>query len=320
MGLSIFGQIPTTGLISHYPMDGSADDITKNQNHGTLSGPITAKDRFGVENSSYFFDGINDYINFGSDTSLMPSSITINMWVKFEDNQRNMFLMNNVLPGPGTWGVTTFYAKDGTGWRTTGGGGLNNKVLAIKSNLNVDTSKWQMYTMTYSKDSNSLKLFIDGKFIAKENYGGTVGSFGPNDSLQHDKNTNWYFGLHNERKKQSLDPYYFKGFLDDMRIYNRALTNSEISQLFINSQSTSLTAPNTNFSKLLIYPNPTNSQIRLKGIGDGIVDVYDIKGSLIKTISFKDDVMFDTELPRGEYIFRIKSRNNNFISRKVLIK
>lgn len=313
----INGQIPTSGLIAHYPFDGNADDITVNENHGTLTGPVTAKDRFGVENSAYFFDGVNDYINFGSDTSLMPNSISINMWVKFEDNKRHMFLMNNVLPGPGTWGVTTFYAMDGTGWRTTVGGGANNKVLAIKSNLMVDTSKWQMYTMTYSKDSNHVKLYIDGQFVAKENYGGTIGSFGPSDSLQHDKNTDWYFGLHNERKKQLLDPYYFKGYLDDMRIYNRALSSSEVNKLFIDSKSTEVESiPDL---ELVVYPNPTNNKLRIKGIGDGIINIFDLKGSLVKSLLFKDDIIFETNLPQGNYILNIQTVSNVTYKRKIAI-
>ena len=162
-------QVPSKGLISHYPFNGNAKDSTASMNHGTLNGPILTKDRFGNSNSAYQFDGMNDYIDFGSDASLRPNSITVNFWVKISPNNKHMFFMNNVLPGPGTWGFTSFYAIDGTGWRTTVGAGSNDHVLAIKSNLDPDTSKWQMFTSTYDTKSGDLKLYIDCKFISKQN-------------------------------------------------------------------------------------------------------------------------------------------------------
>ena len=319
IGLNTIAQIPTQGLIAHYPFDGNANDLTTNQNHGTLDGPTIAKDRFGVDSSAYRFDGINDFINFGSDTSLMPNSITINFWAKLDAQNRNMFFMNNVLPGPGTWGVTTFYAMDGTGWRTTVGGGFNNKILAIKSNLMVDTSKWQMFTMTYSTDSNILNLFIDGKFITKQNYFGTIGGFTSSDSLQHDKNTNWYFGMHNERKKQALDPYYFKGLLDDMRIYNRALSHSEVMDLFNNSQSTDVVSLERNIP-VIIYPNPTSGDLKVEGMKSGSIEIYDMSGRWVGSYTFTENSPIKLSIKKGQYIVVLNSEKDQSEIRQLLIQ
>lgn len=319
IGISSFAQIPTQGLIAHYPFDGNAIDLTNNQNHGIIDGPVVVKDRFGVDSSAYRFDGVNDFIYFGSPATLMPSSITINFWVKLDDPNRIMFFMSNALPGPGTWGASAFYANDGTGWRTTVGGGINNRVLAIKSNINADSSKWQMYTMTYGTDSNTLNLFIDGKFITKQNFFGTVGGFTSSDSLQHDSNTSWYFGMNNERRKQALDPYYFKGLLDDMRIYNRALTHQEVMDLFSNSRSTDI-IPLSKKVPVIIYPNPTSGNLRIAGMKSGKVEIYDMAGKWLRSYPFIENSPLKIDLQSGHYLVILNNGNGRNEIKQLFIK
>ena len=56
------GQV-TNGLVAHYPLDGNAQDVSGNNNHGTIQGDITpCEDRFGNSNSAFSFDRVNDYV------------------------------------------------------------------------------------------------------------------------------------------------------------------------------------------------------------------------------------------------------------------
>jgi len=50
------------GLVAYYPFDGSAQDRTLSENHGTSNGALLTPDRFRVANRAYKFNGINDYI------------------------------------------------------------------------------------------------------------------------------------------------------------------------------------------------------------------------------------------------------------------
>ncbi|MCK5694936.1 MAG: right-handed parallel beta-helix repeat-containing protein, partial [Bacteroidales bacterium] len=51
------------GLVAYYPFNGNSDDESGSGNHGTVYGAMLSEDRFGNQNSSYFFDGIDDYIS-----------------------------------------------------------------------------------------------------------------------------------------------------------------------------------------------------------------------------------------------------------------
>ena len=56
--------VPTDGLVGYWPLNGNANDESGNGNNGTVYEVILSNDRFGNENSSYFFDGIISKIYF----------------------------------------------------------------------------------------------------------------------------------------------------------------------------------------------------------------------------------------------------------------
>src|SRR5436190_4416392 len=55
-------QIPTAGLLAHYPFVGNANDVTANALNGTVNGASLTADRFGNPNCAYAFNGTSDYI------------------------------------------------------------------------------------------------------------------------------------------------------------------------------------------------------------------------------------------------------------------
>ena len=55
--------VPTDGLVGYWPFNGNANDESGNGNNGTVNGATLTNDRDGNENSSYSFDGLNDYIS-----------------------------------------------------------------------------------------------------------------------------------------------------------------------------------------------------------------------------------------------------------------
>lgn len=71
--------VPTSGLVGWWPFTGNANDSSGNGNNGTVTGATLTSDRFGNANASYFFDGINDWIQ--TNTSFLqtnnPHSISI---------------------------------------------------------------------------------------------------------------------------------------------------------------------------------------------------------------------------------------------------
>lgn len=82
--LTSVAQIPTNGLMAHFPFNGNANDQTLNANNGTVYGATLVMDRFGNPNSAYSFNGSTDYISVPSSASIasFPNGQTISMWLK----------------------------------------------------------------------------------------------------------------------------------------------------------------------------------------------------------------------------------------------
>ena len=70
----------TDGLVAYYPFNGDTNDKSGNGNHGKVHGATLAENRFGEENSAYFFDGTDDLIQI-DDFSLSYDSLSISVWI-----------------------------------------------------------------------------------------------------------------------------------------------------------------------------------------------------------------------------------------------
>jgi hypothetical protein len=73
-----------SGLLAYYPFNGNANDESGNGNDGTVYGATLTVDRFGIADSAYYFDGVDDYIDCGNDPLLNPGlgSYTMEAWIK----------------------------------------------------------------------------------------------------------------------------------------------------------------------------------------------------------------------------------------------
>ncbi|MGZ5254993.1 MAG: hypothetical protein ACXWV4_11635, partial [Flavitalea sp.] len=78
------------GLIAYFPFNGNANDISGNGNNGIpLNGVQPTTDRFGVANSAYYFDGINDYIRVPYASGMNPSN-AISIALYFNSEQASV--------------------------------------------------------------------------------------------------------------------------------------------------------------------------------------------------------------------------------------
>ena len=70
------------GLVAYLPLDGNASDATGNGHHGNVSGATPAKDRGGVDNRAYEFDGTDDFISLANPLGLAREKTTVAFWIK----------------------------------------------------------------------------------------------------------------------------------------------------------------------------------------------------------------------------------------------
>jgi len=214
--------IPTDGLVAWYPFNGNANDASGNNNNGTVNGATLTMDRFGNANKAYSFNGNAD-ISIANATTLniqQPNGqISISVWAKKTTNASvGHILGKRTLCGNFQYQLAFNSSPINIGW-----GGPNS---FVNNTLTVfPLNEWIHYVGTF--DGTTWKLYKNGVFAES-----IVAA------LTSAVADNLIFGGSGTCQK-------FVGSIDDIRIYNRALNECEIQNLFQegNLQLT-LTSPN----------------------------------------------------------------------------
>lgn len=212
-------------LVASYPFNGNANDESGNGHDGTVHGAVLATDRFGVPNSCYQFDGVNDDIQLAG--SFNSNEGTVTAWINMSD----MSLLNTVFSGRDstTNGVgieldvdpySTVYANQlsyGLDRRDCVGG---NNLFFVFGEPELSPNTWHQVAM--SSDGSVVTLYIDCQPVST--YGNDGGGLWFNDLCQ---NITWMIG----RNKRPLSESLFRGRIDDLQIFNCALTASQMDSL-----------------------------------------------------------------------------------------
>ena len=213
-------SIITTGLVlnldagntASYPGTGTTwTDLTGNGNNGTLTnGTSYSSTNGGV----MVFDGVNDYVTGNTPTSInLNNDLTIETWVKFSStiNTRIIEIQDanysiQILIDNGSGKFATKHSK----WET----GYSNRFWDSKNN-----SVWYNITCVFTPSTNTTKLYQNG--IEKSSTGGNAVGIGnqPNKFI---------LGVRGDLEGTT----YLNGSLPITRIYNRALSSTEVLQNF----------------------------------------------------------------------------------------
>jgi hypothetical protein len=206
--LTSTGTIPTNGLVAYYPFNGNANDHSGNNNNGTVHGATLTADRHGVSNRAYLFDGIDNYIEISHSSSMnLSQQISISFWAKFETSA-DYYWPYHIIEKYGCWGIGQ-REFDIVGGISTSIGDFNFFLL------NFEVERFYHIVMAYN--GSLLKSYVNGVLSESTSASGLIIT----------NLNNIYIG------KYTLgDGYFFDGTLDDIRIYNRALTDQEISALY----------------------------------------------------------------------------------------
>lgn len=222
----------TSGLVLCLPMDGNANDYSGNNNNGVLSGATPTVNRFGAANSAYHFNGNNNFITIPSSNSIgsieTNDELTITAWCKplAWYPTWNIFGIVEKYNPTSDWGWA-FALQNASG---NGSGNdaifINNYPAYFETNLSVTLGQWAFYALTYSKSNQTMKFYKNGNLVQTFNNSGLA--------LENTGSGNVFIGF----SPVGIDEYS-NGDIDDLRLYNRALTDQEINALFLQPYSCS---------------------------------------------------------------------------------
>lgn len=221
---TVSAQNITDSLLLYYPMDGNANDLSGNNFHGTPSGVTSVPDRYGVPNSAYYFDGVNDYIDFPLNDTLKPNfPMTFAFWAKLKvlSVYQNRFFYTDYVQDNyhGVWMNTNNSGYLGIGF----GGGMfgcspQNRVSYNATELALDTGIWYHLTGVI-KAVNVMELYVNCNTVAAV--------FSSGSSLANVVYSNSFPGTVGRFDANSA-PSYNWGYLDEFSYWERALSAAEI--------------------------------------------------------------------------------------------
>lgn len=217
----------SNGLVGWWPFNGNAKDESGNGHNGKVKGASLVQDHFGNLNTAYSFNGSNNYIFCGNLSELSYSktkTISISFWFlsissagvnsdPFDLRSSNNNSIQVCLNSPSANNIVL------NNW--------NQKLMCgagYLSTIDFQTEQWKHIVDVVDFESNKMLLYVNGQLITTKNITSTCNLLG---RLNNPKlNIGSRFDFENSRC------CYFKGSLDDIGIWNRAITREEVSDLY----------------------------------------------------------------------------------------
>ncbi|MBF0378665.1 MAG: LamG domain-containing protein [Desulfamplus sp.] len=222
---SMAGAALNDGLVGYYTFNGNANDKSGNQNHGSVNGPTLTSDRFGNSNGAYNIVD-TQYISLNNNIMNNLGDFTIICWIKFGVMNSDI---NNIL------GIAN--SSEDNEFNLAYNKNSNDFIIDLKGsayinfNGNIDLSDSKWHFIVFIRDDTKGVLYVDNSKIATISIS--------NQTIISDIN-----GVVIGQDQDCLGGCFDKsqnlnGDIDDLLIYNRAISESEVQQLY-SGQTTEL--------------------------------------------------------------------------------
>lgn len=256
--------VPANGLIGWYPFTGNADDSSGNGNHATVNGAVLTSDRFGNSNAAYSFNGSTDYLQ-GNASNFPTDYRTVSLWfysTQIDVGSTGMqvfgygggqclesWLMQMDNPNP----ATSFFTEKT--YELALGCNIWATALPFAVSTPSPNGNWHHWVITNSL--SGVDIYLDGNFV-----GGITTPIGGTGVA----GKKFFMGACPDSSGMNVkqDPYltYWNGILDDIGIWNRALTQQEITALY--NGGTVGIGDLSDRKSFLAFPNPAHNEILIQ--------------------------------------------------------
>lgn len=310
--------IPTNGLVAWYPFCGNANDESGNGNNGAASGALLTSDRFGNPNAAYNFDGVNDYIEVPHSQDLdfsVNQEMSISYWVNISQYPTSGTEYQVIMKVDGGGTTTTGYQialfDDGHLELRAKNGAVNPWVGIDTESSTIPLSGYHHFVSVI--ENESAQIYMDGVLQDDDSYiGAAIGA----------NTENLIIGWNNAQTNGTS--VAFAGELDDIGIWDRALTVQEVTDIYSGSVTVGIDE-NSETEPFKIYPNPTEGLVNLYTndlAGLVAYRILDTKGSVVAIGSFtayqnhQETVDLST-MPTGIYAIQMQSGDAVFTQKLV---
>ncbi|MEI6669427.1 MAG: LamG domain-containing protein [Acidobacteriota bacterium] len=195
-----------TGPVAYYPFNGNANDESGNKNHGTVTGATLTTDRSGTPNSAYAFNGAGNLISVPHSPSLsFDNDMTVAAWVKTADTFGAIAAQHNG-GGDGNFLLSVtdgklIFGRSANFW-------MSNPVA---------DARWHHVAGVYDNTRHLVSHYVDGVMVSSKADAAPL----PNRAIA--------LTIGDESSRS----YGLEAVIDDVRLYNRALSDAEIRQLYL---------------------------------------------------------------------------------------
>lgn len=203
------------GLVAEYCFAGNAHDTSGHGRHGVVHGAALTTDRFGRPSHAYQFDGIDDYVEIAPPPPLTSEGLTVSAWVRYQ-KRNNMRGWTNCIIAQDD-GRDDDQARRVFQLSTFSGHIVWHRMVCNRDPMckrRVRPDVWYHVVAVHDRGVN--RLYVDGVL---------------HDTVEHRLWTHESQPIHIGRKATSEAYFFFRGSIDDVRIYDRALNAAQIGEL-----------------------------------------------------------------------------------------
>ena len=206
------------GLVAEYLFRGNAEDTSGHARHGVVRGAVLAPDRFGTPDSAYRFDGVDDEIEVSPPPALGASALSVSVWACFESRRLSGWSSCIIAQDDGDDDEEKHHARRVFQLSAWGRHVIWHRMVERRDpqiKRRIRPGEWCHYVATVENGRHV--LYMDGV---------------RHDEVDAGFRTHAEQPLHIGRKGTQEQHFFFKGAIDDVRIYDRALSEAEVGELF----------------------------------------------------------------------------------------
>jgi hypothetical protein len=312
--------VPTNGLVGYWPFSGNANDASSNGNNGTVYGAALTNDRFGNPNSAYTFNGSSDYIDLYSTTNILNTingllQFSVSYWAFIPTNSAGCIWghWSNNSGGVGiNCGLKSSFVN-GVGFSASNYSGCCEFVQTSFTAFNAWSHVVVVFDSTQLLNSDIIKTYVNGQIISYSSGGIANTPLGNGTSL--------FIGRRNIDFNNFGD--YFLGSVDEIGIWNRALTQAEITTLYTTLSTEQIPANN----QIKVYPNPAKEQITIDFgntsniIGGNFRIINTLGQEVLNGVlsSQQNIIQLNNVKGQGVYFVKIYDSSNSMLGTKKII-